>query len=218
MMATPTIHRRRIGRFLGLAALAVATSACGDVVRDGRSPVFLVIDSLRAAPTGGFGANTFQSNLFSDVQVLITDPAPCTTASPCPTTFSDSGQVTLRIALKDIGTAAAPTAPTSNNEVTITRVRVAYRRTDGRNVPGIDVPYGFDVGSTATIPAGGTATVGFELVRHVAKAESPLVQLISNPNVIAAIADVTFYGKDRVGNEITVTGSISIEFGNFGDG
>ena len=82
----------------------MATSSCGDVVRDGRSPVFLVIDSLRAAPTGGFGANTFQGNLFSDVQVLITEPAPCTPASPCPTTFSDLGQVTLRIALKDIGT------------------------------------------------------------------------------------------------------------------
>lgn len=213
-MKPRTIPTRSMAGLLGLVALIVATSSCGDVVRDGRSPVFLVIDSLQAAPTGGFGANTFQSNLFSDVQVLITNPAPCTPASPCPTTFSDSGQVTLRIALKDVGT---PTAPTSNNEVTITRFRVAYRRADGRNVPGVDVPYGFDGAATATVPVGGT-TVGFELVRHVAKAESPLVQLISNRNVIGAIADVTFYGKDRVGNEITVSGSISIEFGNFGDG
>lgn len=217
-MNPSTLHTRGMAGLLGLAAVVVTTSSCGNVVRDGRSPVFLVMDSLQAAPTGGFGANTFQSNLFSDVQVLITTPAPCTPASPCPTTFADAGQATLRIALKDIGTAAAPTSPTSNNEVTVTRYRVAYRRADGRNVPGTDVPYGFDGAATATIPVGGTATLGFELVRHVAKAESPLVQLISNRNVIAAIADVTFYGRDRVGNEITVSGSISIEFGNFGDG
>lgn len=217
-MKPGTIHTRGMAGLLGLAALVMATSSCGDVVRDGRSPVFLVIDALQAAPTGGFGANTFQSNLFSDVQVLLTTPAPCTPASPCPTIFADSGQATLRIALKDIGTTAAPTAPTTNNEVTVTRYRVAYRRADGRNAPGTDIPYGFDGAATATIRVGGTTTVGFELVRHVAKAESPLVQLISNSNVIKAIADVTFYGKDRVGNEITVTGSISIEFGNFGDG
>ncbi len=34
---------------------------------------------------------------------------------------------------------------------------------------------------------------------------------------LEAICDVTFYGQDQVGNEINVTGSILIEFGNFGD-
>jgi len=28
---------------------------------------------------------------------------------------------------------------------------------------------------------------------------------------------VTFYGTDRVGNDISVTGSIQVDFGNFGD-
>jgi hypothetical protein len=28
---------------------------------------------------------------------------------------------------------------------------------------------------------------------------------------------VTFYGKDRVGNDVSVTGQIQINFGNFGD-
>jgi hypothetical protein len=55
------------------------------------------------------------------------------------------------------------------------------------------------------------------MVRHVAKEESPLVQLIRNPQIISTIAHVTFYGRDAVGNEISVTGSIGIEFGNFGD-
>jgi hypothetical protein len=80
------------------------------------------------------------------------------------------------------------------------------------------VPYGFDGAITGTVPPSGTATFGFELVRSVAKSETPLVQLVSNFGVlINAIADVTFYGTDQVGNDISVVGSISIEFGNFGD-
>ena len=64
---------------------------------------------------------------------------------------------------------------------------------------------------------GGTLSLGFELVRHVAKQESPLVQLVTSPTIISTIADITFYGADRVGNEVQVTGSILIDFGNFGD-
>ena len=84
-------------------------------------------------------------------------------------------------------------------------------------MPGVDVPYAFDGAVTATIAAGGTGSTGFELVRHVAKGESPLVQLIESPNTISTIADVTFYGSDQVGNDVSATGSMLVEFGNFGD-
>ena len=107
--------------------------------------------------------------------------------------------------------------PTTNNEVTVTRYHVTYRRADGRNTPGVDVPYGFDGAVTVTVPIGAGATVGFELVRHTAKEESPLVQLIGSRTIITTLAEVTFYGKDRVGNDITVSGTIQIDFGNFGD-
>ena len=92
-----------------------------------------------------------------------------------------------------------------------------FRRSDGRNRPGVDVPYAFDGAATGTIASGGTLTLGFELVRHVAKQEAPLVQLVDSPTIISTIADITFYGQDRVGNEISVMGSISVDFGNFGD-
>jgi hypothetical protein len=101
--------------------------------------------------------------------------------------------------------------------VTITRYRVVYRRTDGRNVQGVDVPYAFDGGVTGTVPLGGTVTLSFELVRHVAKLEPPLAQLRSNGSLIYTIADITFFGKDRVGNDIQATGSIQVDFGNFAD-
>jgi len=198
---------------LGLAALAAGSLSCGDVVREGRSPVFLVIDSLtgsRGAATPGAGTTI----LVSDVITNVTSPAPCTTAAPCPTIFGDTGSVVLRAPLKDVVNGVAPT---TNNEVTITRYHVEYTRADGRNTPGADVPYSFDGAATGTIPAGGSLTLGFDLVRNVAKQESPLAQLRTSPNIITSIALVTFYGRDRVGNNVSVTGQIQIDFGNFGD-
>jgi hypothetical protein len=207
--------RSRILR-LGLIAAAVAASAsCGNVVRQGRSPVYLTIDSLQAAQ--GNHPSNFSGSLFSDVLTIVTSGGVCTTTNPCPTVFNDVGQVVLRAPLKDIGSTANPNAPTTNNEVTINRFHVEYVRADGRNTPGIDVPYPWDGGATGTVSAGGTLTLSFELVRHTAKEESPLVQLVSGASIISTIAKVTFYGTDAVGNAVSVTGNITIDFGNFGD-
>ena len=206
---------RNATRLIGLAALVAASVSCGDVVRQGSSPVYLVIDSLQAS-RGAVAPGPLSDHLQSDVITNVTAPDPCTNAAPCPTVFSDSGSATLRAPLKDIGT-TAPLTPTSNNEVTITRVRVEYLRADGRNTPGTEVPYAFDSAVTGTITAGNSRTLVFELVRNVAKQESPLVQLKTSSNIVSMIAKVTFYGADRVGNSIQVTGQISIEFGNFGD-
>ena len=200
-------------RLIGLAASIAATVSCGDVVRQGSSPVFLVIDSL-AGIRGGSAAPTPSTPLISDVITNITTPAPCSTLAPCPTIFGDSGTVALRAPLKDIGSGLSPT---TNNEVTITRYHVTYIRADGRNTQGVDVPYAFDGAVTITITAGGTANTGFDLVRVVAKEEAPLVQLKTSSNFISAIAQVTFYGVDRTGNAVSVMGQIGIQFGNFGD-
>lgn len=201
---------RRAWLALGCVALLGASASCGDVVRSGRSPMLMTLNSLQAAP--GSRPGSFSGTLSSDVITNVTSPAPCSTDSPCPTVFADTGQVVLSLAAKDISV-----APTTNNQVTVTRYRVTYRRSDGRNTPGQDVPYGFDGAVTGLIPPSGTTTLTFEIVRHVAKEESPLVQLISNPAIISTIADVTFYGTDQVGNDISVTGTMLIDFGNFGD-
>lgn len=203
-------------RFLLLVALTASTVSCGDVARQGRAPAFLVIDRLEAS-RGGPNEGEFVGTLFSDVITNVTSPAPCSEASPCPTVFADSGRVTLRLVPKDLGTTTAPSVLSTNNEVTIRRYRVSFKRADGRNAPGVDVPYGFDGGVTATVASSGSVVLTFELVRHIAKAESPLVQLKINPAIISTIADVTFYGQDRVGNDVSASGSLLIEFGNFGD-
>jgi hypothetical protein len=207
------LHTRMSHRLLAsLALVAVMAAGCGDVIRSGKSPVLIVIDSFKGAPGGGFGANTFSDTLRSDVIVSVTSPAPCTPTSPCPTIFDDFGRVTMHLESKDLAI-----QPTSNNQVTITRYHVTYRRADGRNTPGVDVPYGFDGAVTGTIPPTGALAIDVELVRHVAKDEPPLAQLRVSPNIINTIAELTLYGTDLVGTAITATASISIEFGNFGD-
>jgi hypothetical protein len=208
---------QRVKSYVLLAAVAASAASCGDVVRDGRSPVYLVIDQLtasRGAPTPG----AYTGTLLSDVVTNVTTGGGCSTSSPCPTIYNDFGRVSLRMSPKDIGpqTGTVP-SPSPNNEVTINRYRVAFQRSDGRNTPGVDVPYGFDGAATGTIPSGGTLTLDFEIVRHVAKLEAPLVYLATNLNVISTIAEVTFYGRDQVGNEVNVTGHILINFANHGD-
>jgi hypothetical protein len=169
----------------------------------------LVIVNLRAA------ANTSASPTFVDY--LLSDVI--TKGS----IINDLGEVILRMSPRDIGQDPdTPLAPTANNEVTLTRYRVVFVRADGRNTPGVDVPYPFDGGVTATIPSGAARTIDFEIVRHVAKLEPPLAQLrclsgIGCPTVINTIAEVTFYAHDQVGNQLSVTGYITVDFGDFAD-
>lgn len=181
---------------------AVASAGCaGEFVRQDRSPVTLVIDSLEATSgsTGNSGG-TLQSDVRTKGGI-----------------FSDSAVVTLRAIMKNPGSPTNPVTPSAINAVTINRYRVRYVRADGRNTPGVDVPYGFDGAATVTVPTGGeTVDLLFELVRHVAKQEPPLASLVTDSAIITTLAEVTFYGRDQVGNDISVTGTVQVDFGNFG--
>ena len=195
--------------------LAATASGCGEYVDQGRSPARVIISRLEASR--GSAPDDFGNPLSSDVITNVTSPDPCSTSSPCPTVFNDLGQVTMNLVLRDPGVPGLAAAPSSLNQVTFTRYRVEYRRTDGRATQGVDVPYAFDSGVTFTVPSSGDVTFGFELVRSVAKGEAPLRALRGNGDQIATIAYVTFYGKDLAGNDVTVSGTIAVNFGNFGD-
>jgi hypothetical protein len=169
--------------------VAAAAASCGDVVRSSDAPVMLIVNSLTAD-----GGNTATSDVDSEGTV-----------------FSDSAAATLGVIMKDVSVVA----PSTNNAVTINRYRVEYVRADGRNVPGVDVPYSFDGTATMTIPAGGTATLSIEIVRHTAKLESPLVDLVTSGGALSMITRVTFFGTDQVGNDVAATGSMQITFGDF---
>ena len=185
----------------GMLILALAViSACGQANTTGRSATYLVIDSLQAA--SGAKPDTFSTTLESDV---VTKGS----------IYEDPGKVTMHIALKD---ATATITPTSINAVTVTRYHVSFRRTDGRNTQGVDVPYAFDGGATGTFDSSGGSLV-FVIVRGQAKLESPLMSLRDQGGsiIISTLADVTFYGQDQNGSAISVTGTISVNFADWAD-
>ena len=206
-MATKSIRRTIVA---SVAALAAISAGCGELAQQGRSPVQLVILSLEGA--SGADPDEFATVLSSDVVTLVERDSQF-----FPTIFSDPGQVTLSLVLKDQGVPGIPAEPGPLNAVTITRYRVSYRRADGRNTPGVDVPFGFDGAVTFTVPTDSEATAGIELVRVIAKQETPLAALASNGNFITTIADVTLFGRDLAGNDVQAMGSIQINFGNFAD-
>jgi hypothetical protein len=126
-------------------------------------------------------------------------------------------EASIRIVNKDQGPNG--TTPSTLNSVRLSRYRIVYKRADGRNTPGVDVPWAVDGGVSATIAPESLVTVPFEMVRHQAKEEQPLVSLIGNGGrrVISTIAEVTFYGTDLAGNDIQTTGAISVSFGDYAD-
>jgi hypothetical protein len=206
---------RQLIAMLAAPAVLLGSASCGNVARTGRSPSILVIDSLTAA--SGAQASTFGGFLNSDVITLVKKSVGGVDTL-VPTIFNDLGRVTLRTLLKDAGNPGAQTSPSNLNAVTVERYHVEFIRADGRNKQGVDVPYAFDGATTATVTPS-PKDIGFELVRHTAKEEAPLKALANSGGriEISTIAYITFYGHDQAGNEVSVTGSITVDFSDFGD-
>jgi hypothetical protein len=193
------------GTRLGSAVvLVLASVSCGTLTRQGTSPAYLIIQSMEAAR--GSEVTAFGSFLLSDVVTVVDD---------VPTTFNDIARVTFMLGLKDPGSASSPTSPTQNNWITVEQYHVRFIRADGHNIEGVDVPYAFDGGLTATVSD--PVSVGFQLVRHNAKEEAPLAALQFSPVVISTVAEITFYGHDQTGRQVSAIGRLGVNFGNFAD-
>jgi hypothetical protein len=209
-MSTRTILSTA-GRLAGAVACVVSLASCGsEMLRTGRAPMFLVVDKMDATPGNGGQTSAF---LLSDVQVLV-DQTVNGVQKKVPTIFNDNASATIRVVAKNPDATA-----TDINGITLTRYHVEFRRTDGRATPGVDVPFSFDGGLGVSIAPGSTASVAFEIVRHQAKLEPPLANLAAGGGLgfISTIAEITFYGRDHNGNEVTVTGRMDVQFGDFAD-
>lgn len=203
---------RFMTRLIGLALCATSAASCGgELLRTGRSPAYLVVNSTTGDQVGG--AAQTGAFLLSDVEVLVDTQVDGKTVK-VPTYFNDNATVNVSAELKNPTVAA-----TAMNNITLTRYHVEFRRTDGRNTPGADVPYAFDGGLSTTVQVGSNANVAFELVRHQAKLEPPLRNLRSQGGqvFISAIAEITLYGRDQNGNEVTAKASMDVHFGDFAD-
>jgi len=167
-------------------------TSCSQAIRSGQASSYLVITSLTG---GGDDDSTVESDVVTDTGSI----------------FTDAGQAAFEVVMKDAG---GP-GPSPVNAITITQYHVEYVRSDGRNTPGVDVPFAFDGGVTATI--NGAGTVGFTLVRIQAKVEAPLkaLALHGGAQAISTVARITFYGHDQTGREVSVTGNIDVTFADW---
>ncbi|HSF16751.1 MAG TPA: hypothetical protein VLK65_14475 [Vicinamibacteria bacterium] len=187
--------------------LCVLLGSCKTNTEDNDTTnAFVRVVSMGASAQDFGGAGEPVSDLFSDVCFADEDHPPCTY-------FNDNGVVTMTGFPKD------QTQPSGViTDVTFERYRVTYVRADGRNVPGIDVPYPFDGAAQFTVPLDGSETErSFMVVRQSAKTESPLREMALTANILSVIAQVDFFGRDTAGRSITVRGSLNITFADFGN-
>ena len=197
-----------------LTVLLSGTAGPGCVhpgVTGSRASTGLVIERIAAVPGGGPDGSP-ATYLQSDVCVRDGDAG-----GPCQV-FDDIGQVTTRLLFKDPGTVENPSSPTTVNFVTIDRYRIRYVRSDGRNRPGIDVPYPWEGAMTATTMAE-SQTAAFTLVRASAKLEAPLRALAGGGGavILNAMAEIDFYGHDQTGSGVAATGRIGVHFADWAD-
>jgi hypothetical protein len=188
-------------------ALLAGSVSCGNVPDQGRAPVTVVVDLVEAA--SGADPGSMGGFLLSDVQTLVDGN---------PTIFNDVARVTMHILQKDAGNGVNGLAPTSWNAVTINRYRITFSRADGRNTPGVDVPFPVDGAVTVTL-TGSPTVVPFEIVRHQQKLEQPLRSLagFGGRLFISTIAEITFYGVDQIGNAAQAKAHINVSFGDYAD-
>ena len=105
----------KLVKFAALSALVALSASCGDVSRQGRSPVQIVVQRLTAA--SGAEPGEKGGTLQSDVIIMLTDD-PCSKENPCPTIVNDVGEVELALLLKDPGSPGNPASPSALKAVT----------------------------------------------------------------------------------------------------
>ena len=187
-----------------MAALHLASCTTPDTLEQDTTNTFVVVESV----LGEDG-----SEIFSDVCILEDDPD--TGVSFC-TFFNDNGTVQMSAVLKNQN----QLDPTFLNDVTFTSYRVRFTRADGRNTPGVDVPYPFDGAMNLLVQVNaGTASQPFVLVRHQAKVEPPLTNLVGSGGSLffSVLAEIEFFGHDGAGRAISAKGFLNVHFGDFAD-
>lgn len=192
-------------KLLVLIIAALALASCQAKEDDSTSASFLVITSLTGNDLAGKAGST---TVFSDVITngsIINDSAVAvvTALTYNPTEDSEAHDITYYM------------------NVIVDQVDVEFMRTDGKNTEGVDVPYHFSQPMNMLVEVDKTASIPFILIRHVAKMESPLIQLRDFPSeefVLQLVAKVTMHGKDLAGHRVApVSGYLSVWCANFAD-
>lgn len=196
-----------------LLAVMLVSYACTRVEDNSRSGSLLTVESI----TGEIGGEATESTpLLSDTcdnpNDQPQDPQLCGV-------FNDNANITFSNDYLQVGPGSGVTQGSFLNDIIVNRYRVDYFRSNGRNTPGVDVPYGIDGTMNVRVPLNSTGTGGIVVVRHQAKKEPPLSELDngSSEHVITAQAEIKFYGVDLAGHTVSAVGYLEIHFANFGE-
>jgi len=176
--------------------------ACNKLENLSESDSALIVAMISGKDLEG---NTGSTTIFSDV---LTSSG---------SIINDNATATLTTVILD----PAQNTGTFYQDIIVDQVDVEYTRSDIPGaIPGVDVPFGFSQNVYARVAVGETLEMPFILVQHVAKLESPLVELINDGQevVLKMEAKCTFYGKDVAGHRVApVVGHVSVWFSNFAD-
>ena len=191
-----------------MAAIHLAGCSTPNVLEQDTTNTFLIVEQILGLQESATG--TALSELESDV--CNNDSALELTCS----TIADYGRVEMRAVPKNQETFDSSFL----NDVTITSYRVTFTRADGRNTPGVDVPFPFD-GATNFFVAvdAGSSAAAFILVRNQAKLESPLRNLAFGGGalVLSAMAEIEFFGHDGAGRAIATKGFLNVHFADYAE-
>ncbi|MBN1938709.1 MAG: hypothetical protein JW843_03925 [Candidatus Aminicenantes bacterium] len=196
----------RIARILAVPVLAFALTACNALENVTDSMSRLIIISMMGQNQEGQPSDYIQSD------VLFEDPSTGATSI-----FADIATAVLTAQMLDPDPV---NGISSFADIQLEKYQVRYTRTDGRNTPGLDVPYPIEGDMTSLILVGAQTSVSFVIVRESAKMEPPLLDLLQDSTRaenLTAIATVDFFGHDLSGKAVKATGSISITFANYGN-
>jgi hypothetical protein len=193
---------RNLKKLLSLSLLltvAFLLNSCNPIEDDTKSSSLLIIESILGQDAEGAEANYLQSDVLKEDSV-----------------FADVAVANVRAATLD----PVPLLGASQyNDIMLTRYTVSYSRTDGKNTPGVDVPYPFEGSLSALIKVGSATSFGFVVVREVAKLELPLIRLADGgaEGVLTCTAKIDLYGHDLTNNNVKATGYLTVHFANYVD-
>ena len=172
--------------------LAVLTLAgCNPVTGDNRSVVLLEATFQSSSGTGVVG-------IFSDV------------VNNDLTTSDDFFNLSVTSVSKNPGGLPSPLYT-----VVFEGVQLQYSRPDGRNEPGVDVPFPLRYALGGTVAPNGKTDINLLVVSKEMKLQPPLRNLwFGEGQRIFATVTATIFGHDRVENQVQATASAVVIFGD----
>jgi len=187
---------------MGLVLLAASffLSGCNSLENKSKSNSMLIVEAITGTDVSGNESDFLQSDVIKSDNTIVADLA----------------KATLSASLMD----PAPILGTSQyNNIMVTRYVVSFSRTDGRNTPGLDVPFPFEGSLSTLVRTDASTSVSFVIVREAAKLEPPLMNLGDSAygDIIQMTAKIDFYGHDLANNAVSASGYLAIYFANYVD-